>query len=93
MEITAKIIAMALRDIAEDKELLAVADKHIEVTLTSLRDRSISYINPATGLVIRNADGARSSSVRMTVQDAVSHALHEIASRIEAEEKENEANW
>lgn len=78
--------ADALRAIAEDRDLLNVAHRRIEAALIDFRDNRISVPDCGNGLVVREADGSWSSTIRMTVPEALRMALKAIADEVETGE-------
>jgi hypothetical protein len=75
-------IAVALRAIAEDRDLLKVAHRRIEAALIDFRDNRISVPDRGNGLVVREATGEPSSMIRMTVPEALQMALMAIADEL-----------
>ncbi|WP_148310198.1 hypothetical protein [Nocardia otitidiscaviarum] len=76
--------AAALRAIAEDPDLLKAAHRRIEAALIDFRDNRISVPDRGNGLVVREANGEPSSTIRMTVPEALRTALRAIADELEA---------
>lgn len=77
-------LAAALRELAEDHELLwEVARREIENVLIDLRDSRISLVGRANGLVVREVDTTESSVIRLGPEMAVGIGLKAIADHLE----------
>jgi hypothetical protein len=77
------MIAVTLKEIAEDEELLEIGRKAVEATLITWRDSRISMLGRNNGLVVRERDGRPSEVIRMGPEDALRIGLRAIAAHLE----------
>jgi len=74
---------MDIKDLVDNKELIEVARKAIEDFLIELRDSRISQPFRGNGLVVNEADGSPSHTIRMGPEAAMVIGLKAIVKHLE----------
>lgn len=80
-----KFLAGLIRKLSESGEILTAAHLALEDELVDMRDRGMSIMGPANGLVIRYRDGTPSDAIRLGTRDAVAMTLRAVADHLEKE--------
>ena len=68
-------------------EDMEIARKAVEDTLIDFRDKRISLLMAANGLVVNERNGKRSSVIRLTIADALRIGLRSLPLRAGEEKK------
>lgn len=76
-------LADAVRRMADDPETLTAIHLIVEDELIDMRDRGISIVGPANGLVVKYQDGTWSDAIRMGTREAVELVIKSLADMIE----------
>lgn len=73
---------MEIKELLDNPELIEVGRKAVEDVLIDFRDSRISEFGRGNGLVVREADGTESSTIRLSTDSALIIALKAIAEKV-----------